>query len=50
MKLLIFLFLLLMFLPLGAQLRTRYQALPCVVRPRVWSVRGQRWAIAIVRL
>lgn len=50
MKLLIFLFLLCLFVPLGAQLRTRYQALPAVQRPRVWRVQGRRWALCVVRL
>ena len=50
MKLLIFLFLLALFVPLGAQLRTRYTPLPVVYRPHIWSVRGRRWAFAIVRL
>jgi len=49
MKLLIFLFLLAIFLPLGAQLRTRYTPLP-IVRPvvRRWRFQGQRRAIQIV--
>jgi hypothetical protein len=39
MKILIFLFLLCAFLPLGAQLRTRYTPLPVVVK---------RWSKAVV--
>ena len=39
MKLLIFLWLLCIFLPLGAQLRTRYTPLPVVVR---------RWQAAVI--
>jgi hypothetical protein len=39
MKLMIFLFLLALFLPLGAQLRTRYTPLPALsrVRRRMWA-------------
>jgi hypothetical protein len=54
MKWFIFLFLLWIFLPLGAQLRTRYTPLPALqrVRRKVWAVQGQRWgmAVAIVRV
>jgi hypothetical protein len=39
MKLAIFLFLLMLLLPYGAQLRTRYQPLPVVVR---------RWQTALI--
>jgi hypothetical protein len=47
MKLAIFLFLLMLLLPYGAQLRTRYQPLPAVVRRRVWRIEGQRRVLQI---
>ena len=54
MKWLIFLFLLMLLAPLGAQLRTHYTPLPAIqrVRRKVWAYRRPRWAIAvaIVRL
>lgn len=50
MKWMIFLFLLCAFLPLGAQLRTRYRPLPLVrpaVKRKVWGLAGSRWAIRV---
>jgi len=49
MKLLIFLFLLALLVPLGAQLRTQYTPLPAIqrVKRRVWSYQRPRWAIAV---
>lgn len=47
MKLLIFLFLLVLFVPLGAQLRTRYYALPTVARRWSTAFIAPRWALRI---
>lgn len=49
MKWLIFLVLLAIFLPLGAQLRTRYTPLPSAHRAWVWGVRTRVWGVAVVR-
>lgn len=47
MKLFIFLFLLALLLPLGAQLRTHYQPLPSVVKAWRCAFVGQRRALQI---
>ena len=47
MKLLIFLFLLALFVPLGAQLRTRYTPLPVVVRRWQGAIVARRWAVRV---
>lgn len=47
MKLLIFLFLLAVFLPLGAQLRTPYRPLPSAVRAWQWRIDGPRRVLQI---
>ncbi len=50
MKLCIFLLLLAIFLPLGAQLHTRYTPHPAIrrVRRRIWTYQRPRWAVAFV--
>ncbi len=49
MKWLILIFLFVLLLPLGAQIRTHYTPRPALqrVRRRIWTYRRPRWAIAV---